>query len=246
MTWMGDLVVACAADLPDRVREALWARGVTDEQITLFGLGHLNQKLPPGDYPASFTQWCAIGDRLDDVILLPLTNALGDVRGIQLRHVARERGGYMDFIEVNDEAILFGLGQAAPHLWTGQSAFLVEGAFDLFPVQRAFPGTVSTLTARVTDPFLRLLRRLVTRVWLGYDMDPPGRRACERYQKQLSSEFDARVVQYPRQKMLGTGKPIKDPGDLWETWGDARFGDFIRDLVGSHKEPSDAQDLRHR
>jgi DNA primase len=240
---MTDLVAAASQNLPERVREALWARGVTDEQISLYSLGYLHRKLPVG-CPESFTKWGSVDDRLDDVILLPLTNALGDVRGVQLRHVARERGGYMNYIEVNDEAIFFGLGQAAPHMWAEQSAFLVEGAFDLFPVQRVFPGTVSTLTARVTDPFLRLLRRLVTRVWLGYDMDDAGRRACERYQKSLSSEFVAKVVLYPRVQMVGTGKLIKDPSDLWETWGDTRFQEFIRALLGTQKESTDAQDLR--
>ncbi len=236
---MREFVTACSQNVPERVREALYARGVTDEQIAHFSIGHLNQKLPTCDYPESFTKWCAVGDRLDDVLVLPLTNVLGDVRGIQLRHVARERAGYMDFIEVNDEAIFFGLGQAAPHLWSEQSVFLVEGGFDLFPIQRVFPGTVATLTARVTEPLLRLLRRLVTRVWLGYDMDDTGRRACDRYQKQLSGEFDARVVSYPRVHMVGSEKLTKDPGDLWETWGDGRFQEFVRSLVGQRKETAD-------
>lgn len=239
MTWMGDLAVACAQNLPERARDALYARGVTDEQIALYGLGYVNRTLPEGDYPEHFLKWASIGDRIDDSFVLPLTNVLGEVRGLQFRHVARERAGYMDFIEVNDEAILFGLGQAASHLWAERSVFLVEGAFDLFPVQRVFPGTISTLTARVTEPLLRLLRRLVTRVWLGYDMDDTGRRAGERYQKQLSSEFDARVVRYPRVPMVGTGKLTKDPSDLWETWGDGQFQEFVRSLVGN-KETSDA------
>jgi DNA primase len=237
---MGDFATACAQTLPERVRDALYARGVTDEQIALFGLGYVNRTLPPGDYPESFIQWSNIGDRMEDAIVLPLTNVLGEVRGLQFRHVARDRAGYMDFIEVNDEAILFGLGQAAPHLWAERSVVLVEGGFDLFPVQRVFPGTVATLTARVTDSLLRLLRRLVSRVWLGYDMDEPGRRACERYQKQLSSEFDAKVVLYPRVPMLGTSKLTKDPGDLWETWGDAKFQDEMRALLGFKKETSNA------
>lgn len=237
---MADFTRGCSATLPERVREALWTRGATDEQIALFGVGYVNGQLPPGTYPEAFTKWCSIGDRIEDAIVLPLTNALGEVRGIQLRHVLREQAGYMDFIEANDEAILFGLGQAAPYLWAEGSVFLVEGAFDLFPVQRAFPGTVGTLTARVTEPLLRLLRRLVTRVWLGYDMDEAGRRACERYQKQLSSEFDARVVKWERVPMIGTPKRTKDPGDLWETWGDVRFHEFIRSIVGPLKETSDA------
>jgi DNA primase len=243
---MENFVVASYEAMPDRAREALWARGVTDEQITQFRLGHVSGSLPEGDYPEHFLKWCSIGDRLDDVFVLPLTNALGDVRGIQFRHVDRSRAGYMDFIEVNDEAIFFGLAQAAEHWWASKEAYLVEGGFDLFPIQRVFPGSIATLTARVTDPLLRLLRRLVTRIWLGYDMDGAGRRACERYQKQLCGDFDVMVVTYPQVPMLGTGKLTKDPGDLWETWGDAKFQEFVRTLLGVNKESDNAQGLRHR
>jgi len=246
VSWLEDFVVATSATLPERVREALYTRGVTDEQIAAFRVGHIAGPgfLPTAEYPESFTKWVAIGDRLDDVYVFPLTNALGEVRGVQFRHVDRDRAGYMDFIEVNDEAIGFGLGLAAPFFWTDKSAFLVEGAFDLFPVQRVFPGTVGTLTARVTDPFIRLLRRLVTRVWLGYDMDGAGRRACERFEKQHGSEFGVKVVKYPEVPMIGTDKLTKDPNDLWETWGDDKFQTFIRSQLGSLKEPFDAQGLR--
>ena len=230
---MDDFVKRTTASIPDRAREALWARGVTDEQITLFQIGHLDGLLPEGEYPQNFLRWCGVDGRLDDVFVIPLTNVLGNIRGLQLRHVQRDRSEYMTFVEVQDEAIFFGLGQAAPTMWSEQRVWLVEGAFDLFPVQRAFPGTVSTLTARVTEPLLRLMRRLVTRIWLGYDMDPPGRRACERYKKQLDAEkFDVRIVNYPKEKMFSSGKFIKDPGDLWETWGDARFQEFVKTLVG--------------
>jgi len=241
VTWMGDLARSCAETLPESAREALWARGVTDEQIALYGLGYINRTLPPGDFPENFVQWSSVGDRIEDSIVFPLTNVLGDIRGLQFRHVARDRAGYMNYIEVNDEAIFFGLGQAAPHLWSQQSVLLVEGAFDVFPFQRVFPGTIGTLTARVTDPLFRLLRRLVARVWLGYDMDDAGRRACERCQRQLSSEkIDARVIQYPRVQMVGTTKLAKDPNELWETWGDARFQTEMRALMGLNKETANA------
>jgi DNA primase len=235
VSWLEDFTIAATVDLPERVREALWARGTTDEQIAAFRVGHLRGVLPDMEYPASFLKWAALrdGDRIDDVFVFPLTNVLGEVRGVQFRHVERERAGYMDFIEVLDEAIGFGLGNAAPTMWTEKGAWLVEGAFDLFPIQRFFPGTVGTLTARVTDPFLRLLRRLVTRVWLGYDMDGAGRAACERFEKQYGNEFSVKTVKYPEVPMIGTTKRAKDPGDLWEVWGDEKFQTFIRSQVGS-------------
>jgi DNA primase len=237
VTWLDDFVTSVSI-LPDRVREELWARGVTDEQITLYRIGHLNGELPSGDLPIRFREWCGVGERLNDVFVLPLTNVLGEVRGLQLRHVEKDHGGYMTYMEVNDEAILFGLGQAAPHLWRSGGVLLVEGAFDVFPIQRVFPGTVSTVTARLTDHFLRLLRRLVTHVWLGYDNDDTGRRAAQQIQRQHGDVFTVHVLEFPKVPLVGTTKVTKDPNDLWSAWGDTKFQEFIKARIG--KEYVDA------
>lgn len=245
MTWLDDLATAAQGGLNESVLDALSARGVSEAQVTSHGIGYLNGELPDIDFPNTFLEWSGNGAKLRDVFVFPLTNALGAVRGVQFRYVDRARGGYMDFIDGKDEAILLGLAQAMPFIWETRSVYLVEGAFDLFPVQRVFPGTVATLTARVTEPMIRLLRRLVSRIWLGYDADDPGQKAAERFQKNHGHEFNVRIIRYPRIPMVGTDKLSKDPGDIWETWGDSRFQTYLRPLLGpTNMEPFDAQGLR--
>jgi DNA primase len=241
MTWLDDLTASAQKGVDERIIDALAARGVSEEQIAAYGLGYLDRELPEADYPDEFLKWCGGGAKLADVLVLPLTNTLGDVRGVQFRYVSRERAGYMDFIEGKDEAVLFGLAQAMPHVWKTRSVFLVEGGFDLFPVQRVFPGVIATLTARVTNALIRILRRLVTQVWVGYDADDTGRRATVHFQKNYGEEFDIRHIKYPQVPMVGTTKLTKDPGDIWETWGDTRFQDFLRPMLRTgNKEPFDA------
>jgi DNA primase len=245
MPWLDDLTRYAHDQMSEEATEALLARGVSEEQIRFYGLGVLDGELPAASYPESFLTWCGHGQKLDHVFVLPLTNALGDVRGVQFRYMDRDRSGYMDFIEGKDEPVLFGLAQAMPHIWTTHSVYLVEGGFDLFPVQRVFPGVIATLTARVTEPFVRLLRRLVDRVWVGYDADDTGRKATERFAKRCSHYFDIRPIRYPQVPMVGSTKRTKDPGDLWETWGDARFQDYLRPLLKTATtELFDVQDLR--
>lgn len=244
MTWLDDLTTAAQKQLDARVRDALAARGVSDAQIALYGIGYLDRVLPEAPYPQNFLEWSGHGQKLADVFVFPLTNTLGIIRGVQFRYVDRERHGYMDFIEGQDEAILFGLSQAMPHVWATRSVYLVEGVFDLCPVQRVFPGVLATLTARVTDPLLRILQRLVNRVWIGYDADDPGQRAAERFAKIHGRDFDARVIRYPRVPMVGTSKLTKDPGDIWETWGEEKFQAYLRPQVGPQTEMFDAQNLR--
>ena len=248
MTWLEGLALSATQGLDGRVREALYARGVTDEQIVAFRIGYLDRRLPDLAYSQAFLNWsshsnAAPGSKLDDVFVLPLTNTLGQVKGFQFRHVERARGGYMDFIAEKGEAVLFGLDQAMPHIWKSRSVWLVEGAFDLFPVQRCYPPTVATLTNRVVTPLVRILRRLVDQIWVGYDMDKPGRDACARFAKHHGHEFGVGIVKYPQVTTLD-GSVIKDPADLWEVWGDTQFASFVRaTLARSRTEPFDAETL---
>lgn len=251
MTWLDNLTAHAAAGLDDRTREALWERGVTDDQMVSFKLGYLDRRLPDLDYSPAFLKWADKGAKLDDVFVLPLTNTLGAIKGFQFRHVDRERAGYMDFIAEKGEAVLFGLNQAMPHIWKSRSVCLVEGAFDLFPVQRFHPATVATLTARVVDPLVRILRRLVDRVFMGYDMDVAGRASCEKFVKWHgrsshvgAQEFDVTVVDWPQ--VAVDGSLIKDPADLWEAWGDTQFEKFIQSIVGRDQtmEPFNAKIVR--
>lgn len=237
MTWLDDLVLYASLRLDDRGREALYARGVTDEQIALFGLGYLDRDLPGNvDFPGDFLKWAHRGSKLDDVFVLPLTNALGEIRGVQFRHVERERAGYMDYILRTGEAVLFGLAQAMPHIWGTGRIWIVEGGFDLFPIQRQFPATIATLTARLVEPLVRVLRRLVTEIWLGYDMDKTGRTKSEQIVKQHGAEFTIHNVHYPV-VVMADGKSSKDPSDLWEAWGDPTFATFVRELLDRTTSP---------
>lgn len=226
MAWLDELVACAHEDLGDREREALWARGVSDEQMDLFKIGYLNQKLPNLDAP-DFLNWCHQGEKLDDVFVLPLTNTLGHIKGLQFRHVERERGRYMDFMPTRDELVLFGLGPAMAEVWRTGAIWLVEGGFDLFPIQRTFPNTVATLTGRITRQMVTFLRRLVDEVWLAYDMDVTGRETCAKFVHFHGHEFRARVVDFPRVKK-SNGDRIKDPSDLWEAWGEERFSGFLK------------------
>ena len=227
MTFLASLVTQASLTLPEHAREALYCRGVTDSQASLYQVGYLNG-LPDLDCPPDFLKWSQDGAKLRDVLVFPVTNVLGDVRGVQVRGVDRSGQGYTDYIPSLVEPAMFGLGQAAKALWATGQVWLVEGVYDLFPIQRHFEPTVATLTARVTKSTVRLLARLVNRIWLGYDMDAAGRQACTRFQRTYGSAFQVRVVSYPRVPLIGSDKFIKDPGDLWEVWGDDRVGTFVR------------------
>lgn len=231
MSWADDLVEYAQSNLDERVLEALWCRGASPEQIIEFSLGYLNGVLPPG-MPEEFREWSHDGNKLKDSYVLPLTNPLGVVSGFQFRSVDKANKGYLDYFLVRDEPVLFGLGQAIPHMWSSDSACVVEGVFDLFPVQRVLPYTFSTITAKVTDILLRWLFRLVRKVYLFYDADSTGRSACREFVREYHSDFEhLQVMEYPRGVIMPNGKLVKDPADLWEVWGDDLLGPYIRNQI---------------
>ncbi len=241
MTWLDTLAVYAAGQLKadERVLDALYARGVTDEQIALYQIGYLNGELPEASYASDFMLWSKNGSTM--------TNSLGGITGFQFRCVNRDDSRYMDFMVSEDELVIFGLHQALPHIWQTEEIFIVEGPFDLYPVQRVMPGVVATMTARITDHLVRVLRRLVRVVWLGYDADSAGQSATSRFVRKHGQDFDIRPIRYPRVPVLGTKKFTKDPGDLWEVWGDAQFQQFLKPLVRpSTMESFDAQAIRLR
>src|SRR5438046_598696 len=98
MTWLDDFVSVVSRALDDRALETLYARGVTDEQTGTFGVGYIDRKLPELDYPKHFLDWSFNGANLDDMLVLPLTNTLGEIKGFQFRHVDRDQGGYKDYL----------------------------------------------------------------------------------------------------------------------------------------------------
>ena len=63
-------------------------------------------------------------------------------------------------------------------------------------------------------------------MYLGYDLDSTGQSASARIVKKMGRDFDIQVVVYPQARMAD-GKTAKDPGDIWEAWGDSRFREFL-------------------
>lgn len=229
MSWIDQFVGRCHLTLPDEVRESLWGRGASDEQIDLFRVGYINGELPSDiEYPNAFLEWSLDGSKLSDFYVFPLTDWLGDVKGVQFRPVPRDKKGYTDFFIDKTQAVLFGLGPAASSVWGTGKVCLVEGVFDLFPVQRVVPHVIATLTAKVSDALVRSLLRIAKQVHLLYDNDATGERGRDKFIRFYGSLFDTRVVEYPRGVVMSNGSRVKDPGDLWEAWGDDRVGPYLR------------------
>jgi DNA primase len=234
MQWLEDLVEFAQFQLDEKVQEALWARGASEQQIEDYRIGYLNDQLPKADYPPGFLEWWGRQPR-DDVFVFPLTNTLGHVRGIQLRHVDPGRKGYTDYLATKEEPICFGLAQAMPAVWNTGRVCLVEGNFDLFPIQRQAPYTISTLHAGLPTPLWRVLRRLVRQISLVYDMDSGGKNAAFQITSKYGKHVKVQTIKLPLVPYKNRGRAIKDPGELWEVWGDGPLGVYLRGQLDTYQ-----------
>lgn len=233
MTWLDDMVEFASSKIDDEIRESYWGRGADDNQISLYHLGYIDQTLPDTNLPPEFLKWSGSGSKLVRSYLLPLTNPIGEVKGFQFRSVDESVRGYMDYFTEDREAVLFGLGPATKAMWETERVVLVEGAFDLFPLQRIVPEVVATLTAKVAPSFARVLRRYARKVYLSYDQDVAGKRGSSKFIRSYGQDYDEVVeVEYPTVTTLG-GKVAKDPNEIWMAWGDERLADHLRCTLGS-------------
>lgn len=227
MGYLDDIVAHAHGQLPDRVREVLWSRGVSDEQVDLFRIGWLPGRLPEVEVPDDFSAWWAGHQwRLTDTFVFPLTNSLGEIHGLQFRSVDEKRRGYLDYIASKEEPVFFGLAQAMPSVWTTESVWLVEGVFDLCPLQRHVANVVSTLHAGVSKQLWRLLRRLVRKINLAYDNDGTGMKVSYEIAREMGRHFEIKIIKFP--KIPFRDRFAKDPNEYWSVWGDAHLGGFLR------------------
>lgn len=182
--------------------EYLYSRGCSEEQIKRYGIRVIPEGTPmPVTAPRG------------DLLCFPIRDVTGTIHGVQLRSITKKSYSVWS----NPGTVeCFGLNEASKGMWDKGFVILVEGGFDLFPLERMFKGlVVSTLTAGLSPALHRTLKRWCHRAYLCWDQDPTGVRATERVLSRAdeSLKFESIAIH----KNLG----IKDIGALWEKGGDS-------------------------
>lgn len=201
----------------------LTKRGVTKKQIENFGLGYFSEEeWPP--YPkdlddpdvAKYWDWSSKGSRLKDKLIFPLTDPMGTLMGIEIRTPSDEKKDYFKFYIDKAEAypIFFGVDLAIESIWEKQSVFLVEGLFDIFPLQRLYPNVICTGTAGVSPNQMTFLQRYVKTVNVAFDQDEYGDQFFNKFFRDHRNDFDViNRIQY-----MGN-----DLSESWSRLGEDRF-----------------------
>tara|TARA_B100000745_G_scaffold300393_1_gene254186 strand:+ start:2681 stop:3463 length:783 start_codon:yes stop_codon:yes gene_type:complete len=207
----------------------LRSRGVTDAQIDLFkiGVGPSEKVWPPYDIKdgVNSTKFREqFKGTLEGQLVFPVYNTRGTLRGIETRRWYDTKYRKYTQYFLSDwklDAVFLGLPQALPSIWESETVYLVEGMFDFFVVQRVFPNTLCTLTARVSWEQQRFLKRWCRNIVFLFDSDQKGREAAQKARERYNTD-DSELLAH--QIMV----PAKDPSEYYKQAGFERFARYLR------------------
>lgn len=200
------------------------SRGVSPQQVKDLNLGYIPEdEWPPYVDPEKATDeelhyWerSGRGVKLKGKLLFPMTNAMGLKKAFQVRTPDPKIKDYWKLytLRAGIDALFFGTNVAMPHIWKTREVYLVEGIFDLFPMQRVFPNTLCCGTATLNPEQMTFLERYVDRVHVAFDHDEQGEKFFEKFYRKYRREFDL------IEKVSYGGS---DPSDSWERLGEEKF-----------------------
>lgn len=164
--------------------------------------------------------------RINNCVVLPLTSYAGTLVGIQTRSIVDK--DYDNFVVGRrPEGYAFGLSSAVHHVWTTQSACVVEGPFDQQVMERLVtPAVIALTTSSIGKDLMTFLKRFVKRIYWCGDLDAAGRDGLSSLRQWHGDGFDIVDVNYPRIEPKD-----KDPGDYWKRVGDKKFAEHFRRIM---------------
>lgn len=207
----------------DQAWSYLRSRGVSDDQIRSYGLGWFPPEqwppwVEPGESNAAdhYLKWSGRGVKLKGKLFIPLHDTANNLVGFKLRTPDEEQKDYSVYRleSAKKHAVFFGFRQAMRAIWETKEVFLVEGPFDLFPMARIRPQSISVGTSRLMGRQREFVRRFVDKVFFAFDADEQGKAGYEQFCKNHESEFErVHRIQFD----------ANDVNDVWRRGGDERL-----------------------
>jgi hypothetical protein len=225
--WLSEALKGCK--LEESTEGYLLGRGAKEESyedLRCVTWGH-PYKEPPDDEAFRARYAPPRGLNLYGWLVCPIYSPKGKVLGFEARNT--ERKALTEFLlpEAAWSPVWLGLTRAAmERVWAGGDIWIVEGLFDLFPLEWVVPPedvVLGTLRARLTDKHVEFLRRFCTGwVHMVYDRDEQGRKATHGWTDQTGRRRWGALDKLNRVGVSSRDVPYtggKDPGEVWDKGG---------------------------
>jgi hypothetical protein len=216
--------------LTEEVEGYLLGRGALEESYLALGVKTWNapMSVPLGD-EAFQAKYGPGKDQLDLTgwMVCPMVSPKGGVIGFEARNTKKKALSEFVLPEGAWNPLWLGLTpEAMRRIWAGGDVWVVEGLFDLFPLQWVVPETdvvLATLRARMTDKHVEFLRRFCKGwVHMVYDQDEQGRKATHGWTDQEGRFRWGALKKLGRVGLRCRDVPYsggKDPGEIWDKGG---------------------------
>lgn len=169
------------------------------------------------------------GEKLEGWMLWPLLSPRGRVLGFAGRRYGEKTITRYLLPEGEWNPIWTGLTpEVMQRIWDGGDVFVVEGVFDLFPLEWVIPAkdvVLGSERARLTDKHIEFLRRFIRRpgqqVWMVYDNDEAGRKGVHGGVDETGKKRWGALQRLERVKVRAAALEYrgKDPGEVWNQGG---------------------------
>lgn len=166
------------------------------------------------------------GKIIDGWVIIPLYSPRGKLIGFEGRNTL-EKG----ITQVRLQNSLWNpewhgmRNSAMKKIWNGADIWVVEGIFDVFPLEWAIPDgdvVLGTVRARMSKKHIKFLQRFCEGwVHLVYDNDDAGKKAAHgwvddtgKYRWGAAKKMKNNGIKYTIETY-----PLKDPGEIWLNFG---------------------------
>lgn len=212
--WLTDVIQR--GTLSEQTEGYLYGRGCKPETLKDFGFFNWDTRELSFAPDHSFAKkYGAKGERLQGWMIWPLYTPRGVLAGFEGRSTrSKVISCYLIPPTYLWNSVWIGMPQAMPLIWDGGAVWVVEGLFDLLPLQWVIPEGDVVLASRragLTDEMLNFLIRFARSTFMVYDRDSSGRRETQKALKALRA-----AGKFCQDVRYGGGG---DPGEVWDSGG---------------------------
>lgn len=202
--------------LSESTLDYLLGRGGSTASIEAMGLGEwnpLSSDIPDKDFSYRYG---IRGEKLEGYLTVPIRTVRGELLGFEFRsmrekHIFR----FLSVPKSNWNPVWIMHPESPQKIWDGGSVWIVEGVFDLLPMEWVVPpqdAVLASIRAGLTRKHVDFLQSVGTpRVHMVYDRDAAGRTATQKALKMLGRSG------IPSSRVSYVGG--KDPGEIWDSAG---------------------------
>lgn len=210
-----------------------------ESTIEELGLGMWRTPDAPCPIPSFAQRYGAYGEKIEGCLVTPLRDGRGGLLGFEARSLEVKEVSQFKLPRAFWNPVFVGLYRAMPKIWAGGDVWIGEGLFDMAALDHLVPerdATLAALTASINRHQTEFLRRFLRgQVHLVFDRDEKGRKATKGWVDDEGKkhwgviESLDRVQVRCRDVYYRCPPGCKDPGDLWERFGE----DGLRKAFGT-------------